>query len=192
VTDRNIKDAVDFATRFFSENNIRRVLVGGADDTVALFCSQLPKAWQSLVVGTFPMSMTASHKEVQERAMEIGQQAESKRESTRAKSVVTGAAKGRGGVIGLDDTLEALREGRVMTLLIREGFRTPGNRCTSCEYIVAEPLDVCPFCNADVEDITDIVEMAVRQVLRSGGEVEVLNRDQQVDGFEQIGALLRY
>ena len=78
ITDRNIKETVGFATEFFSANNVRRILIGGADDTVALFRSQLPKTWQSLVVGTFPMSMTASQNEVLERSLRVGEAAERK------------------------------------------------------------------------------------------------------------------
>ena len=94
VTDRNIKDAVDFATRFFTENNVRRIMIGGTEDNVALFRSQLPKAWQSLVVGSFSISMVASHTEVMERAMEIAKAAEERREAHLASVVVTNAAKG--------------------------------------------------------------------------------------------------
>ena len=188
----NIKDAVNFSTGFFVSNNVRRICVGGTDDNVAMFCSQLPKAWQSLVVGTFPMSMTASHKEVLDRAVGIGRKAEYRREVNLASSIVTGAAKGRGGVIDLENTLNAIREGRVMTLLIRDGYRSPGYRCTGCEYITAESLEICPFCDGAFEHIPDVVELAVRRVMQSGGDVEVLDPTRQVEGFDQIGAQLRY
>ena len=81
TAERNMRDAVNFAAHFFSENNVRRVLIGGTDDNVALFRSMLPKSWQSLIVGTFPMSMTASADEVLARAMEIGAQAELRQET---------------------------------------------------------------------------------------------------------------
>ncbi len=192
VAERNMRDAVEFATRFFTENNVRRVLIGGTDDNIALFRSQLPKSWQSLVVGTFPISMTASQNEVLEKALEIGKQAEYRREERLASTVVTSAAKGRGGVIGLENTLNAIREGRIQTLLVREGFREPGYRCKSCGHLSSTPMGVCPFCGSETEQITDAVELTVRQVMQSGGEVEVLQRDQEVKGFDQIGALLRY
>lgn len=192
VADRNMKVAAEYATDFFKENNVRRVLIGGSEDNVALFRSQLPKAWQSLVVGTFPISMTASHKEVLERAMEIGAEAEYRRGTQLASAVVTNAAKGRGGVVGIEDTLNAAREGRVMTLLIRDGFRLKGSRCKSCGYLSAQVLEECPFCDGEVEAVSDVVEIAVGTVLRSGGEVEVLQSGHQVEGFDQIGALLRY
>jgi peptide subunit release factor 1 (eRF1) len=192
VAERNIKDAVDFATRFFSEKKVRRVLIGGTEDNVAMFRNQLPKAWRSLVVGAFAISMVASHSEVLERAMEIAMEAEHRREAHLARAIVTNAAKGRGGVAGIDDTLDAVREGRVQTLLIRDGFHTPGSRCKSCAYLSAQPLEACPFCGGEIEPIADAVEVAVRHVMRSGGDVEVLDSEHQVEGFGQIGALLRY
>jgi peptide subunit release factor 1 (eRF1) len=192
VTERNMRDAVEFAVRFFTENNVRRILIGGTDDNVALFRSQLPKAWQSLVVGSFPMSMTSSQNEVLQRTMEVGAEAEHRRESHLIKTVVTNAAKGKGGVVDLEETLGALREGRVQTLLIRDGFRSPGCRCTSCGYLSSNDMPTCPFCGSATEKIPDAVELAVRQVMQEGGDVEVLHDEQGEGEFDQIGALLRY
>ncbi len=191
VTERNMKDAVEFATQFFTENNVRRVLIGGTDDNIAQFRAQLPKAWQSLVVGTFPMSMTASENDILDRALQIGATAEHRREAHLVETLVTSAAKGRGGVVNLDETLSALRAGRVQTLLIRDGFRAPGARCQGCGFLTSQILDVCQFCGGKFETIPDAVEEAVRQVMKLGGDVEVLHELPNTS-FENIGALLRY
>jgi peptide subunit release factor 1 (eRF1) len=192
VAERNMREAAEFAARFFQENNVRRVLLAGTDDNLAPFRNMLPKAWQSLVVGTFPMSMNASKNEVLERAMQVGQEAEHRREAQLVKSVVTGAAKKRGGVISLDDTLNALHNGRVQTLLIKDGFRAPGYRCTGCGYLTAHQLEACPFCGKSFQQIPDAVEMAVHKVMELGGEVEVLHDGQITEKFGNIAALLRY
>jgi peptide subunit release factor 1 (eRF1) len=192
VTERNMKEAVEFATHFFGEKNVRRVLIGGTDDNVAQFRSMLPKAWQSLIVGAFPMSMTASKDEVLERAMQIGQASDRGRESQLADTIVTNAAKGRGGVVRLDDTLSAVHEGRVQTLLIREGFHAPGYRCQGCGYLTAQSIAICPFCGNAFVQIPDAVEMAVHNVMQHGGDVEVLHDEEITERFGNIGALLRY
>ena len=192
VTERNMRDVVLFATHFFAEKNVRRILIGGTDDNIAQFRTLLPKSWQSLVVGVFPVSMTASNQDVFDRAMQVGREAEQRREMLLASSVVTDAAKGRGGVVHLEDTLKAVREGRVQTLLVRDGFRALGTRCTGCGYVSSLPMEVCPFCGAQTEQIPDAVELAVHQVMQAGGDVEVLHFEQTVKGFDQIGAVLRY
>ncbi len=192
VAERNMRDVIEFATRFFSENHVRRILIGGSDDNIALFRSQLPKSWQSLVIGSFPISMTASHHDVLEKAMEVGKEVELKLEAHLAETIVTNAAKGKGGVIHLEDTLYAIHEGRIQTLLIREGFRAPGSRCTSCGFVSSLPMEACPFCGGKPDEVSDAVELAVRRTILSGGEVEVLDSDREIKGFQQIGALLRF
>lgn len=192
VAERNMREVIEFATHFFSENRVRRILIGGSDDNIALFRSQLPKSWQSLVIGSFPVGMTASHQEVLERAMAVGREVELKLEAHLAETIVTNAAKGKGGVIHLEDTLNAIHEGRVQTLLIREGFRAPGSRCSSCGFVSSLPMESCPYCGGKPVEVPDAVELAVRRTILSGGEVEVLDSDLEIKGFQQIGALLRF
>jgi peptide subunit release factor 1 (eRF1) len=192
VTERNMRESAEFAAKFFAENNIRRVLIGGTDDNISLFRNHLSKSWQSLIVGTFPMSMTASHDDVMERAMKIGQKAEQKREAQIVETVITAAAKDRGGVIGLDKTLSMVHEGRIQSLLVLESFRAPGYRCLGCGYLTSEKLDSCPFCSDNFEEIPDAVDLAVRRVLEEGGEVDVLHENPKLEEHGQIGALLRY
>lgn len=192
VAERNIREIASFAAHFFSENNVRRILIGGSDDNVALLRGVLPKSWQSLIVGTFPMSMTASKDEVLGRAMHIGQQAEVRQEAELLKKVVTATAKGQGGALNLDDTLKAVHEGRVQALVIQEGYRAAGYSCQGCGNLTAQPLQNCPYCGAKFEQIPDAVEMAVRKVMQAGGEVEVLQHPHKVKGFDRMGALLRY
>ncbi|MBN2147098.1 MAG: hypothetical protein JW726_06900 [Anaerolineales bacterium] len=192
VTERNMREIAGFAAHFFAENGVRRVLIGGTDDNVSQFRTLLPKSWQSLIVGTFPMPMTASKEEVLSKAMQIGNEAESRQEMALLNKIVTSASKGKGGVVGLDETLKLVHDGRVQTLVIREGYRAPGYHCQGCGYVTAEALPVCSYCGAKFEEIPDAVELAVWKVMQDGGEVEVLQHGHQVKGFSDIGALLRY
>jgi peptide subunit release factor 1 (eRF1) len=192
LIEKNMKEAADFAAHFFADNNVRRVLISGTEDNVASFRNYLPKVWQSLVVGVFPLSMTASKDEVLAKAMHIGHEAEQRREAHLVETMITGAAKGKGGAIRLEDTLGALHEGRIQTLVIRDGFRAPGYKCTGCSYITAQEIDVCPFCGHKFEHIPDAVEMAVHQVMKLGGDVEVLHDGKSTESFGNIGAILRY
>ena len=193
VTGKNIKESAEAAAHFFHEKNVRRILIGGADDNVAAFRNQLPKTWQSLIVGTFPMSMVANQNEVMERAMAIGQEADRKRENQLIQTIMTEAAKNRNGVVALGPTLRAVHDGRVQTLLIRDGYRAQGSRCSGCGYLTAQDIEACPFCGEQFEVIPDAVEETVRRLMQTGGEVEVLDQEQAgAANFPDIGALLRY
>ena len=189
--ERNLKESAEFAAKFFEENHIRRVLIGGTEKNVSQFKSYLPKTWQSLVVGTFPVSMTARPADVQKKALEIGQQAERRREMRLVEKMITSAAKGAGGVVRLDETLSAVHEGRVQTLIVQEGYRADGFQCQGCGYITTQEMETCPFCGKSFRKIKDAVEMAVRKVMKDGGEVEIVYEDPKL-GEIGIGGVLRY
>ena len=192
VIEHNMKEAADFASHFFSENDVRRIILAGTDENVHQFRGHLSKSWQSLVVGTFPMAMTASKEEVMNQAMKVGQQTEFEHEHKLVDIVMTSAAKKHGGVVHLDSTLKAVHDGRVHTLVIRDGFRAPGYLCQGCGYVTAQAFATCPFCGKLFAQIPDAVEMAVRSVMQSGGEVEVLQNVLASEKLGNIGALLRY
>lgn len=192
VVDRNIKESAEIAARFFTEHNVRRVIIGGTEENVTAFRGHLPKSWQSLVVGSFPISKTATQDEIKERALQVGKEAERLKQTKLIQTIVTSEAKGRQAVINLEDTLNAVHDGRIQTLVIRDGYKASGFRCQGCGYLTTENLSACPFCSNKFEHIQDAVELAVRRVMRDGGEVEVLHNVEEQKDFGQVGALLRY
>jgi peptide chain release factor subunit 1 len=189
--ERNLKESAEFAARFFEENHVRRILIGGTEENVNQFKGYLPKTWQSLVIGTFPIGMTARPDEVQKKALDIGQQAERRREMRLVEKMITSAAKGADGVVRLDDTLSAVHDGRVQTLIVREGYRAEGFQCLGCGYITTQNLTACPFCGKSFLQIKDAVEMAVRKVMKDGGDVEVVYENPKLEEIG-IGGVLRY
>ncbi|NMB90965.1 MAG: hypothetical protein GYA17_21590, partial [Chloroflexi bacterium] len=191
TVDRNIKEVADFAVRFFEAKHVRRVLIGGTDDNVSLLRGQLPKAWQSLISGTFPMNMTASHAEVMNKAVQIGTESERKREERLVENMITAAAKASNAVVGIQDTLDGINNSRVQTLFLTEGFHLNGFRCHACNWLTTDSQE-CPNCQAPAEAVDDVVEAAIYQVMRNGGEVEVVHDSASLARAGDIGALLRY
>lgn len=192
TTQKNLKESADQAARFFAAHHVRRVLVGGPPETVARFLPLLPKSWQSLVRGTFAMDMDSRHDHVLRKAMEVAQADERQREDRLVEAVITAAAKGKEGVVRLDDTLGEVHAGRVQTLVLRDGFRAPGYRCRGCSFLTSQPLPKCPFCGKDLERLEDAVELAVHRVLEDGGEVQVVHDSPDLEKAGSIGGLLRY
>lgn len=192
ISDRNMREAAKRASRFLEKHDVRRLLIGGTENNVSTFRDFLPKSWQSLIVGSFQMNMNANYQDVQRKAIEIGKDAEEKREKKLVDTVITEAAKGRNGLLRFDEILSAVREGRIQTLLVEEGFIEPGYQCTGCGFITTQPISSCPFCSESFQRIDDAVEMTVREVLRMGGNVEVLEGSEALTEHGGIGALLRY
>ena len=164
----------------------------GTDENVVLVRNELPKAWQSLVVGTFPMSMTASHLDVLNKAMRIGLEANQQREGRLIDRVTTAAAKKGNGVVGVDETLKAIHDGRVQTLLVSENYHEPGFHCLGCGHLTTFKMDACPFCSGEFERISDVVEHAVMDVMQNGGDIEVIHDHPDLQQVGRMGGILRY
>jgi len=192
TVERNLRQSAEFAARFFAANSIRRVLVGGTEPMPGRFIDLLPKRWQSLVLGTFTIEMTAGHIQVLEKAMALARAAEQARDQRLIETIVTAAAKGAEGVIRLDDTLSAVHAGKVQTLVLRDGYRAPGHRCQNCGFLSMRALPSCSFCGGNLEYIEDAVEFAIQRVIADGGEVQVVHDNPLLEQIGNIGALLRY
>ena len=191
VVKRNIRDAVDKIEAFCHRYQPERLIIAGADGTVAQFLDELPKHLQDRVIGTFGADLNASEPTIRDRSLEIIEQVEEDRKRSLVNAVFTAAAKGENGVIRLADTLGAAHEGRVQTLVIDRHYHEPGYQCEHCGYITDHALKKCPFCGGDFVEIPDAAEALVTRVIEDGGEVEVVEGNPKAELFG-VGALLRY
>ncbi len=69
--DRNLRQIRDFATRFFVTHKVKKIMIAGSEDNIALFKSSLSKQMQAMIVGTFSISMAASHADVLNKILQL-------------------------------------------------------------------------------------------------------------------------
>jgi rRNA maturation endonuclease Nob1 len=191
MAQRNIREAAQATVRFCRQHKPQRLLIAGTEPTAAQFREELPKSLQDKIIGSLSADMNTSETEIQKRSLEVLEQAEKTREAELVEAVFTAAAKGRGGVIRLADTLGAAHEGRIQVLVIHRDYHQPGYQCTNCAYITDQPLEVCPFCGSEFAEIPDAAEALVTKVIEDGGKVEVVDDHPKIAEFG-VGALLRY
>lgn len=191
VAQRNMRDAAQAANRFFAKKPIRRLFLGGTAENVAQFRELLPKKLQSCIAGTFAIDMTAGEHEVREQALELLQEANRERERQLVQSMITANAKGTNAAVGLDDTLQAVSDKRVQTLIISDGLRVPGYVHEESDFVVAN-LARSPMSDAELKEVPDVIDAAVALTMAQGGHVEVISDSPELEGAGRIGAILRY
>jgi peptide subunit release factor 1 (eRF1) len=98
------------------------------------------------------------------------------------------------GVFGLEATLLALQEGRLMTLLYAAGFAAPGHECPRCHALDADAGPNCGYCGERLVGVEDIVERAITRAGDTGARVEQVRGEAGARLAPQggIGALLRF
>jgi peptide subunit release factor 1 (eRF1) len=160
---------------------------------VAQFLPLLPKTLQAQVVGSFAMNMAAAPAEVAERALEITQQAAQQQQATLVQELISAAsAKGGAGALGLADTLRLLEEGRVLRVLVAEGYRDTAHRCEHCGYMTVEPMEQCRFCGGQMRLLPDAVNGIIGRAMERGVQVTSVRDSAELEAAGSIGVFLRY
>lgn len=191
VAQRNLRDAADAAFRFFANRPIRRLFLGGTAETIAQFREMLPKKLQSSIAATFAIDMNAGEHEVGARTLALLREVNAKRETKLVAEMIAAHASGGNAVIGLDDTLQAVNEKRVLTLIVSDGYGEPGFLHEESGYVVAN-LTKSPLSSEELVDVEDVVDLAVSQTMVQGGTVEVIADNADLEEIGRIGAILRY
>jgi peptide chain release factor subunit 1 len=192
TVERNMREAVDSAVHFFEEKHVRRVVLGGTDENIALFRSLLPKAWQSLVVGSFAIAKNVPQNEILQKTLQIGLEAEKQKEEGMINNLITRSAKKEGAVIGLEETLKAINAGRVQSLVLVENFHLVGYRCESCGHLTSTPRKECNDCGGPIFKYPDVIELAISAVMHNGGDVQITHPYPAFVDAGCSGAILRY
>jgi peptide chain release factor subunit 1 len=191
VAHRNMRDSAAAASRFFSKKPIRRLFIGGTAENVAQFRELLTKQLQSRIAGTFAMDMTASEHDVRNQTLTMLRDYNTEREQKLVESMIAGDARGAKGVAGIDDTLQAVSDKRVATLIISDGLHAPGYVQEDSGFVVAN-LARSPLSDQELQEVTDVIDSAVAYTLAQGGHVEVISDNPDLEAAGRIGAILRY
>ncbi len=191
VVNRNLREAADAANHYFANKAIRRLFIGGTAQSVAHFQELLPKQMRSCIAGTFPMDMNASEHEVRAQTLQLLGKVNARQEETMVTQLMEAKARGSQGVVGLDETLQAINDRRVQTLIISDGFRAPGYFNESSGFVVAN-LAKSPISPEELTPVDDVVDIALNFTMSQGGHAEVVNNNPLLEENGRIGAILRY
>ncbi len=100
------------------------------------------------------------------------------------------AATGGRAASGWAETLEAVSDGRVETLLYEERANRPAFRCPACGRLQLDG-GKCPLDGTELEEHVDGIDLVVHQTLAHGGAA-LVTAGRDLEPVGGIGAILRY
>jgi peptide chain release factor subunit 1 len=133
---------------------------------------------------------SATESQVRAAVEAIVAEDESRGEAEALERLSDAVGTGRG-VVGVDDTLQALNERRVQVLLLSPNFDGHGRRCPTCGMLVGEDTRRCPADGTNTDEVEHVREAAVEAALAQDAEIMVTahHDDQPRHG---IAAILRF
>ncbi|MEW5745826.1 MAG: hypothetical protein AB1805_10385 [Nitrospirota bacterium] len=188
----HLKDVLEKLNTFLERERINRLIVGGSDEATQAFRSMLHQTAQEKIIGTMRATMFAAPDEVLRDAEALVADYERREEERTVERLVTQASKGQQAVAGLEAVLEALRERKVMKLVMLKDLRAAGYACGTCDFVSAERVDRCLSCQGPMKALASVAEHAGEMALQQGATVEIVSESTRLLEAGGIGAFLRY
>jgi peptide subunit release factor 1 (eRF1) len=188
--DDHLVHVSEVAFQRFQEGRFDRLLVGAPDELANDFEQKLHPYLRERIAGRVHLDVeNSSGEDVRSAA---GQEIEDWRrrcERDALDRLTEGVGRGGRGAAGLSSVLQALNEARVETLLVAEGFRSPGGRDPATGMLHAG--DHGPDGQA-LEQVENIVEPAIEKAVEQSAKVIKVRHHDDLGPLGGIGAVLRY
>jgi hypothetical protein len=194
---RNRRLAAEEVTQRFDRTPHARVVLVGTAEAVAAFERELPGRVVAQVVARVPRprEWDSADGALRDGVKGLAERVCRERDAERREvdEVVGEALRGALAVVGPEDVVLALNEGRVHTLVVEEDFERTGFRCDNCDALGAsvEAAEVCPFCGGELRAVPQLREALVARTLADGGRVEVVPHGNKLHSYRGVAATLR-
>ena len=190
-TQQHLRNAAQVAFTVWSQRPFAHLAIAAPDALASQLEADLHPYLRERLAGRLAVPVTADHTQVLEAAQEVESQVERAKEAEVVDRLRAAVAAGRRGVAGLAETVDALSDHRVDTLVVSDGFSAPGWRCNGCDRLAAIGRR-CKHCGGEMVEIADLVEDAVEEALAQSCGVEICVGNADLDVMGRAGALLRY
>jgi len=188
----HLKDVIKQLELFLSREYVGRLLLGGSEEAVTKVRDMLPQKSAKKVIGTFQAEMFANSKEILKKAEPILRAFERKNDEKTVDDLFTRAMKNENAVIGIEDVLHTLQEGRIMRLLFLKDFKQSGLTCENCGFLTVQAVSSCPYCKGKIKKVNYIVDLLAQKAVEQGARIEVLADSEKLRDAGKIGAFLRF
>jgi peptide chain release factor subunit 1 len=189
-TKDHVKHAADELFKHFKRGSVQRLIIGTQDELRGEIEGNLHSYLRDRIAGWIDVDMRSTPAQVAKEVAPIIERDERERERQSLDRLRSELGRNARGVAGLADTLEALNERRVETLLIQQGFRAEGWATAASDFLSAEP-GASPT-GEELQKREDIIEPALESALEQSAEVLLVRDHPDLEPLGSIGAVLRY
>jgi peptide chain release factor subunit 1 len=192
--DDHLRRAVDLIDRYCRNERYDRIALGGPDEVVARLEGMLPaEVSDRLAPGSVDVDVaTATEAQIRSAVSRLATDDEKNFEREALDRLAEGIGTGGRAAGGPPETIEALNERRVGTLLLEPRFDASGARCPSCGLILLDGDRRCTADGTELEPVEHLREAAVESAIAQDAEVVLINHYPDLGPFQGIGALLRF
>jgi peptide chain release factor subunit 1 len=190
----HLKHTAEVVFRRFQRSPFQRMLLGGPEEILSDVEQRLHPYVRDRIAGRVKVDVENTNPEtVRTAAAPVMEEVDRAREREALDRLEEAVGAGGRGTAGLDDTIAALNERRVETLLLVEGLSASGVLCRGCGWVGVQELSRCPADGGELERRDDVIENAIELAILQSAEVLVArHHGDELERHGGVGAILRF
>ncbi|MBI4686516.1 MAG: hypothetical protein HY756_01855 [Nitrospirae bacterium] len=189
---QHMKDVIKSLEELLIRESADRIILGGSEETLAKVKNMLPHTILDKVIATFHPEKMSGGKDILNETLCLIEGFERNKEKEIVEDLITRAMKGNMAVIGLEDVLTNIRNGKVMNLIFLKDLSTTGFKCKNCGLLTSHAIKACPYCSGTFEDVNYLIDLAAQKAVEQGATIDVISDSTELARAGGIGAILRF
>ena len=200
---QHIKEVVEALEKIVQRENIPEIVIAGDEVVLPLMREQMPKHLQQKVVDHVRMNINSPLEQLIGSSLDALRRAHTEGEREKVDAAVGGFRSGGLGVIGPQDTLEALVKGQVDELLIASSLRSlqpvgahaASTAADSLEAVLPEPV-LEPITAGEPADadagMVRLADELVTRATQTSAKITFIENAQLLADYGGVAAILRF
>jgi peptide chain release factor subunit 1 len=191
LVNRHLKHVADTVFTFYKLEGFGHLVIGGSQDVRTRFFRIIHSYLQRIVAGYVTVDVTSNVNDILSAVRRVEAEAERKRSAEIADALL-GSSQNYVAVTGLKDTVKALEEGRVHTLVLVDNNEVEGCLCGDCGGVDVLGVDECSRCKTKIGKVGDVSEHLAVLAVGRDAEVSYVLPGFGLEKVDGVGAVLRW
>lgn len=183
------KQLADQVEKRWDEYPYDGIILLGSNDVLSAFAPLLPERLRSHQVDLAPHDWAKGRTAIEDEVRKVVDHADAAREERVLGEFTGRLAQGCAVAAGPRESIEALRNGQVLDLILGPDPGTTGDRCVDCRALFTEERADCPYCQGRCEAASLWQEM-LALALDHGTRVQLVRAGTALDRHAGVAALL--
>ena len=186
------KEIVDKLAELDRNNEFRRIIMVGSIETLNEIKKVMPDHLKKQVVGEKALDLSKGDDYINQEIYDMFIDEEKKSEISLWEQIKEQYMRDQLAVIGIEDVLQAAKNGRVEKALITRNVIFDGIRCRDCENLFLDLPSKCPYCESESVFKVDLINEIVEILESTGGEIDFTDGIEELEEVGDVAALLRW
>ena len=166
-----------------------RIIIAGPGQAKLQLKSMLPKNLEDHLVETIDVNID-DEKELLKESIQLVSEKEKQKSHEAVQHLKQEILKDGLAAYGIEETMDAVKNGQVELLIIEKDCKLPGWICEHCQLVKQGTNETCPYCGKKTSKV-DILEEILEFAERTDAEIEFTD-DEEIAKLGHIGAILRF